>query len=131
MLDLLHPNLPCIIDLKTIGSAAPDSIQRSVEDHHYALRRAAYVSALGKLRPDEVGRIDFAWLFLAEMPEGSPDPVALVSARPDGSLRELGERQWNRAVLTWKDCLNKNYWPCHESHITIEARPWTLQKEGM
>jgi PDDEXK-like domain of unknown function (DUF3799) len=130
-LDFLHGDLPLVIDLKTVHSAHPRKLRGIVEDHGYQIQQAAYRSALRKLRPECAGREDFVWLFVEELPEGSPDPIMLTVARADGTLRELGDSQWKRACHEWSRCLKSIEWPGYsDGPVSIEASPWALQQEG-
>ena len=103
MMDHVLQERALIYDLKTCSSAHPKAIQRSIIDHGYDVQWAAYTSAFRKLRPDLAGREQFVWLFVEELPEGSPQRVALTVAKPSGLMRELGEWKWRRlrTLSTW------------------------------
>lgn len=115
-----------VYDLKIVNSAHPDAIKRKVLDFGYHVQRAAYVSAVSKLRPDLAGRVDFVLLFV----EGEP-PYASTPVRLAGTFRELGERQWERACATWELCRSTDVWPGYaDSVVGIDAPPWALAREA-
>ncbi len=123
MLD--HMKLPRIYDIKSIRSANPETCRRHVETYGYALQRAAYVSAVERIRPDLAGRIDFVFVFY----ELSP-PFAVTPVRLSGAFRELGERGWRRAVDRWESCLRTDKWPSYADEIiNLEPSPWALDKD--
>jgi hypothetical protein len=120
-----HLALPRVYDLKGIWSAHPDVCRKHVDDYGYALQRAAYVSALEKLRPEYAGRIDFVFVFYETEP-----PYAVVPRRLSGEFRQLGERRWKRAVDTWARCLKTGVWPGYDDRIRdLEPAPWALAKD--
>ena len=126
LLDHLVIDRAVIYDVKKIRSADLRTCARHAIEYGYDIQRAAYVSAVEKLRPDLAGRVDFVWLFCELEP-----PYAVVPARPDGALRELGEMRWQRAVGLWEHCLSHGYWPTYTNAITtIEAPPWALAQES-
>lgn len=115
-----------VYDLKIVSSAHPDAIRRKILDFGYHVQRAAYVSAVEKLRPEFTGRVDFVLLFI----EGEP-PYASTPVRLTGTFRELGERQWERACTTWEWCRSRDIWPGYADGIVgIEAPPWALAREA-
>lgn len=120
-----HLKLPTIYDLKSCRSASVGSCQRHVDSYGYAIQRAAYVSAMEKIRPDLAGRIDFVFVFFELAP-----PFAVTPVRLSGEFRELGERRWRRAVETWERCLRENYWPGYtESIVDLDPPRWALAND--
>lgn len=114
-----------ILDLKKARSAHPKAAARSMIDYGAHIQHAAYSSALEKLRPDHLGRTDFIFLFV-EMDA----PYAVLPARPDGAMRELGQMAWDRAVKIWERCLRMNRWPAYvDSITTLAPPPWMLTEE--
>lgn len=116
-----------ILDLKTIRNAHPSKCQRHFVEYGYHIQWAAYTSALRALRPDLAGREDFLFLFVE-----SEYPYCVTPVRPDGTMRELGERRWRRAVELWARCLADNVWPPYTTEpIWIEAPAWALHQAEM
>jgi len=114
-----------IYDIKKADSASPKKCGRSVVNYGYSLQHAAYTSALAKLKPEFEGAVDFIFVFVEVDP-----PYAVLPARLDGMLRELGAMQWNRAVRLWEHCLTTNNWPSYTNQITtLEAPPWAITEE--
>lgn len=126
MFDHLRLHAGQIVDLKFTADASSPRIERSAIDHGYDVQRAAYVSALEKLRPELTGRVDFLFLFVETEPPHIVNPV-----RADGAFRELGERRWRRAVNEWASCVAANHWPGYApagiNNITAPA--WAISRE--
>lgn len=125
LIDIVDLDLGRILDVKKIRSADPRTCSRHAIEYGYATQHAAYTSAVEKLRPDLVGRVDFLFVFVELEP-----PYAVVPCRPDGALREIGHRRWSRAIRTWERCLRANDWPAFTREITtLEAPPWAIAEE--
>lgn len=116
---------PRIYDLKTCRSAHPKAVERHVINYGYHIQAAAYRRAWEAINPELSGRVEFVWIF-AQL-----DPLPVVTiARPRGTMRELGERQWQRAVDVWARCLSTDTWPGYASGIVeIEAPAWALSQD--
>lgn len=126
MLD--HLKLPRIYDIKSIRSANPETCKRHVADYGYAIQRAAYVSAVEKIRPDLLGRVDFIFVFYELEP-----PFAVTPIRMNGEFRELGARAWRRAIDRWEQCLRTNKWPDYTDAnqiLDLAPLPWTLTRDS-
>jgi hypothetical protein len=120
-----HMKLPRILDIKSIRSANPAMCRKHVENYGYALQRAAYVSAVERIRPELAGRIDFVFVFYELEP-----PFAVTPVRLSGAFREIGERGWRRAVDRWESCLRTNTWPSYADGILdLEPSPWALDRD--
>lgn len=123
MLD--HFAAPIIYDLKTCRSAHPRELERHAIAYGYHIQAEAYRRAVAAIQPALAGRVDFVWLFV----QLDPLPVVTV-ARPSGTMRELGERQWRRAVDVWARCLREDRWPGYaEGVVEIEAPTWALAQD--
>lgn len=120
-----HLELPIIHDLKSIRSANPLVCRRHVESYGYAIQRAAYVSAVERIKPEFTGRVDFVFVFYELEP-----PYAVTPIRLSGAFRELGERAWRRSVDRWEECLRTNKWPAYTAGVMdLEPSPWALSKD--
>ncbi len=124
-MDHVHLANSLILDLKTCQSAHPKAIARSMIDHGADVQWAAYTSAIRKLNPLMAGREDMAFLFVEELPEGSPNRVLLTVARPDGSMREHGRARWEHACEKWAACLKSGVWPGYGT-VSVAAPNWAL-----
>ncbi len=123
MLD--HKKLPVIYDIKSIRSADLGTCQRHIDTYGYAIQRAAYVSAIERIRPDLAGRVDFIFVFYE-----LAAPHAVTPVRLSGAFRALGERKWRAAVERWERCLRTNQWPAYADEIVeIEPPPWALTRD--
>lgn len=125
MMDHLIVDRGTIYDVKTIRSANPKVCQRHMIDYGYDVQWAAYTSALGKLVPNLAGRTDFVFLFCEIEP-----PYCITPVRPSGSMRQLGQSKWDRAVESWNFCMTSGKWRGYADRIIeIEAPPWAMALE--
>lgn len=119
-----------VLDLKTCDSADPRRLGRKCTEFGYDVQHAAYLSALEQLRPDLAGRINWRWVFIEELPAGSPKRVILTIAEPSGTMRELGRARWSRACELWAKCLKDNRWPGYVSYpVFLEAPEYVMKEE--
>lgn len=124
-----HLDLPgmCIDDLKTGHTAHPRRLGRKVYDYGAHVQAAAYTSGLAKVRPELAGFTRYRWLFAETR---KPFPVTI--AQPNGEMRELGARQWRRAVNGWARCFKTERWPAYtDAHaiVNVEPPPWALAED--
>jgi hypothetical protein len=113
------------LDLKFVASSHPDVCVRQCLDYGYHLQRAAYVSGLEAVFPELTGRIEYLNVFCE-----SSAPYVVTPATSAGTMRTLGEHQWQRAVNLWARCLRDNSWPGYVTDIArLEAPPWAIEKE--
>lgn len=127
MMDHLFLEQGIVLDLKTCRNAHPSEIAKHMIRYGYDVQWAAYTSALRHLRPDLAGREQMLFLFVE-----SEAPYCVTPCKPDGSMRELGEARWARAVETWSRCLESGRWPAYSDVVMDIAAPaWALQQEEM
>jgi hypothetical protein len=120
---ILEKNFALIYDPKKITSADEQTCMRSAEDYGLAIQRAAYVSAIEKLRPDLAGRVSFKFVFMEIEP-----PYFALPREGDGVFAWYGEERWHRAVTTWERCLRTNNWPGYPI-VPLSVSPWALKRE--
>lgn len=125
-----------ILDLKTCQSAHPRAVTKHVEAYGYHIQRAAYVSAMNKIRPDLAGRNPdpFTFVFCETLPAASKRRAIVQPVKLDALFRETGERRWKRAVETWARCIATDEWPAYAptgETMVVEAPGWTLAEEGI
>jgi hypothetical protein len=106
MMDLLDLENGTAWDLKSIRSAHPDQCRKHMTQYGYHIQSECYRSAINQLRPELNGRALVYFIFFELEP-----PYAVLPAEADGEMVEMGERDWERAVRTWKKCLATNTWP--------------------
>jgi hypothetical protein len=117
--------LPTITDIKSCRTAAPRSCENHIVEYGYDIQRAAYVSAVEKLRPELVGRVGFDLIFFE-----TEAPYAVTPGPMSGELRELGARKWRRAIDLWGKCLRSNDWPGYVTGpVTFQAPAWAMAQE--
>ncbi len=90
----------------------------------YEIQAHAYTTAIERVRPDLAGRVQFVILF-CEASTGVITPAVLA-----GTMRELGQMKWRRAVNTWAQCQASGIWPGYATKpIHIHAPQWALESE--
>jgi hypothetical protein len=121
-----------MLDFKRTHCAAPSAASRSAWDHGYDVQREAYGRAVEALHPHLVGRADFQFVFIEELPEGAPRRALLTVARPDGMFREVGARRWTRAVDRWARCLASDSWSGYPAGtVALECPAWARIEEEL
>jgi len=115
-----------VYDIKTTsGSAHPDACARRIYERGYHIQASAYRRAVERVEPDLVGRVKFVFLFFETEP-----PYSVVPLTPSGALRELGDRDWERAVEKWAECRKNDRWPGYVSGIEqVDPLPWALSRD--
>lgn len=118
---------PVVFDLKvTSGHADPGTTEKKMAD--WAIQRSAYVSALNKRHPELAGRWRWLWVVV----EAETNEVAIYVA--GATLEQLGDMQWERAVVMWKGLLELHAddpdapWPGYGVQ-TINAPAWAIRNE--
>jgi hypothetical protein len=114
-----------IDDHKTCASAHPKPVQRHVHEYGYDIQRAAYVSAIGKIHPELLGRINYRWLFTE-----TSQPYVVQDYVAAGTMRTVGEVKWRQAIDLWAMCCQRDRWPGYsEKTIRLEANRWELEQQ--
>jgi hypothetical protein len=114
-----------ILDLKTSYDASPAGAERSMNTFGAPLQRAAYVDGIETLHPEFAGRGDFLFLYAEKKP-----PFDCTVNRCNGELRELGERQWKRAVKKWGECLTSGKFPGYSKRVfDVAPRTYLIQAD--
>lgn len=68
---------------------------------------------------------DYVFLVIGQ---NAPHLCSLVGVDPAGL--ELGQMQVERAIRTWRDCVQRGYWPGYPSRVCYpEVKPWELAEE--
>jgi hypothetical protein len=119
----LEASSALILDPKKIVSADPLTCSRSAEDFGLFVQRAAYVSAVEKLRSELAGRVKFKFVFME-----IEAPYAVAVRECSGVAEWFGEQRWRRAVVTWEKCLKTGHWPGYPVE-PLEVRTWAANEE--
>lgn len=109
-----------IVDLKTTENARPEGLASKMVSFGYAVQWAAYINAVETLRPELAGRVKMVFAFAELEP-----PYAVTLASPAGTMRALGQFQWDTAVKQWGECLRTNVFPAY-TPTEVEAPAWAL-----
>lgn len=123
-----EPTNALVYDLKIVGDAHPERCERNADNLGYAIQAVAYTRALNAYSPSLAGRINFRFLFIEpRRPFLLWDPEHL-----SGAFREMGERQWLRAVHAWGEGLATGRWPDYRTpdRTEITVPMWRLKQEG-
>lgn len=114
-----------IRDLKKSIDGSPRKVAKTIEKYGYDIQCAAYLSGVGHVLPDAMGRVKFEWVFCE--PEA---PHSVTRLEPAGSMLELGRLRWRHAVNVWARCLKTRMFPGYEEQglIRVEASPWALEE---
>ena len=119
-----HLIAPRILDVKWTADANPAVLARHMVDFGYDIQDAAYRSALRAVMPELAGREDMTFLFCEKVA-----PNAVTPAQCAGSMRQLGELKWRRAIDTWAQCLRTGVWPDYVTEpVRLEAPSYELNR---
>lgn len=123
LIDHLELGNALIVDVKKIVSADKGTRDRHGFIYGMDIQHASNVSAVTKLEPELLGRVDFKFLFVEVDP-----PYAVVPCPVSGAFAALGESRWLRAVQLWERCLARDEWPCYEPS-PLEPPGWAMAME--
>jgi len=118
-LDWLQNDYSAITDLKTTSRTAnPDAwTRRTLYDIGCDLQAAAYLRGL-----KAVTGVDAVWRWVVV--ETAP-PYALSVITPSAAVLAIGEAKWEKAVVLWRDCLERDHWPAYPTELHVaELPPW-------
>ncbi len=123
--DHINPKTGQIDEIKVTSDASESAIVMMMANHYYAMQGESYREAFAEEYPDMAGRQKVRFIFL------EPDPIPQVQiVEPAGSMRQLGQMQWDRACAMWGECLKNNDWPGYpEQVLSVEAPAWRLSSE--
>lgn len=112
-------------DLKFTDSALPKWLPKHFGEQNYHVQEQWYTHGLEMLRPDLAGRISFTYIM-----QETEFPFAAVPLEPNGVFRAIGKSKGQRAIATWKECMESNKWPGYtDKMLTLEPSPWLLADE--
>lgn len=125
-LDWLRNDRQLVIDLKTTDqSAHPDLCAGRLLRTAGVIQDAAYRRAVASRDPRLAGRVEFNFLFAQTV-----EPFAVTPIECAGSMREIGENRWYRAIELWSRCIKTNQWPSYsQSVVRVDAPSWALARE--
>ena len=117
-LDWLRDDHATIDDLKTTSrSANPDAYSRNLYDVGGDVQAAFYLRGVEKVTGK---RPEFRWVIVETAP---PYALSVVSPGPD--VLALGAAKVDRALETWKRCLDLNEWPGYPVDVCYaDMPPW-------
>lgn len=114
-----------LYDVKTTKQGnTPEAWQGRLWKGGGVMQPVAYPRSLIAQDPDLAGRVRFEWILVETTP-----PYSVIVAEPAGTLRELAEVQWFRAVQRWETCLRNDEWPGPaEQVVQIDAPTWEIKR---
>lgn len=119
--DRLSKNHRCIMDYKSTTDAAPDAFSRQIVRMGYHIQESFYRRAIRAL-----GERDPSFVFLAQSCE---EPYECSLAGCDPAMQQIADAEVDRAVQTWRVCLQTNKWPSYGSRIHWATPPTYLINE--
>lgn len=115
-----------VYEFKTCDRAAEEVLPAKMESMGYDIQAAAHVRAVEAIRPELAGRVKHRFIFAETDPPFAVQPDVSRA----GSMQQLGELRWRRAVDTWARCLATNKWPGYpQQPVRVEARSFSLAAE--
>lgn len=121
---IVDPASGIIYDLKSCADASDEATDRAISKFGYDIQHAAYLEGAEVNHPHLAGAFKFFFIFAETW-----RPWA-VNVRPfAGSMAELGERRWKRAVRIWGRCLEQKKFPGYENDNPVEAKTWQLDQD--
>ncbi len=128
--DWLHADLLTVDDYKTTkGSANPhDWTRRTLYDIGADMQAALYLRGLRALRGVEA---EFRFIV-----QETYAPYALSVISLDAASLAIANRKVDYAIATWRECLEKDYWPGYPDAVCVAELPaWEearwLEREEM
>lgn len=122
--DNVTEDFSLVVDLKCTDNANPKLVERHIIDMCYDIQAAAEIEAIETLKPEQVGRVRFADVFIE-----LEHPYFVVVAEHAESMLDHGKSRWNRARKTWKRCIDSNEWAGFTNHVLVHAPNWAINKE--
>jgi hypothetical protein len=127
-LDLISKDDTKIIDIKTLpsGRAHPELCAGRLLKTAGVIQAKAYPSAVEALHFELAGRVSMSFFF-CEL----TDPFDVVEITMGGTMQEIAELRWSRAIDTWARCVEKNEWPGFgdKGPVRVEAPGWAMSRE--
>lgn len=123
-MDHVSEDLTFPIDLKCTENANPKWLESHIDDMGYNVQAAAEVECIETLRPDLVGRIKFADVFIEV-----DFPHFVVVADYSESMMTLGQSKWKRARRVWSQCLETGVWRGFTNRVIVHAPARAMNKE--
>lgn len=122
MMDVVTPDLRCIIDYKTTEDASVEAAERRIFGNGYDTQAAFYMHMLDLLDPAGKGQRRVVFLF-----QERDCPEALSLHELDAAAMELAEHRMKIARGRWDKCLAAGKWPGYEPgpHL-VSPKPWML-----
>lgn len=114
---------PCVIDVKSGTDANPHGLLRRIVASGYHVQGGCYTRAYEAVYGE---RVPFLDVFV------ETSGLALVTpCEIGGELLSIGEKQWLRAVSTWKECTESGVWPGYADSVVAmhDAPMWLVNAE--
>lgn len=109
-----------VVDLKTTGADLND-LARTVNNFGYYIQQAHYTAVL-----EACGQTvdDFVFIFVSTQ---APHMVRVV--RLEETAVDLGQEHMTTALLTYKECSERNHWPGYEQIDTLDLPAWVYHQD--
>jgi PDDEXK-like domain of unknown function (DUF3799) len=123
-MDHVSEDMTFPIDLKCTENANPKWLEHHIDDMGYNVQAAAEVECIETLKPELVGRIKFADVFIEV-----DHPHFVVVADYSESMMMLGQSKWKRAKRVWAECLRTGVWRGFTNRVIVHAPARAMNKE--
>jgi len=120
--DWVQPETGLMMDLKFTTDSSPEKCTRKIIDMGYDVQEAFYTEAFNKTYPDLAGRTNWKFIFVE-----TEEPFAISVIETDSVFKEIGRAKMNKALDTWRTCLDADSWPGY-GKSTVEAPGWLASK---
>jgi hypothetical protein len=124
-LDWLTDDHAQIHDVKTTSRIGhPDGWARgALYDHGYDLQAAAYIRAVKAI----TGTIpEFRWILIETAP-----PFAVSVIAPTAAVLAIGDAKFDKALETWKRCLENDDWPAYGRELHWAELPEYIESRWL
>ena len=123
-LDYVHKKWGMIIDVKTTADASKTGFANSIANYGYYQQCAFYSNGWKQLTGEEA---EFVFLACEKTP-----PYAIASYRMPEDIFYAGSQSYRRALNTYKECLENNYWPGYQETVeTLDMPQWKYSQLGI
>jgi len=116
-------NEQCVIEIKTTRDASKSEFAKSIHNYGYHVQAAMQLDGIKSL----TGSAPPYFMFIAIEKE-----VPFVTSAYLLSERDIeqGRRLYKKALVTYQDCINRNYWPGYGDQLEEISLPvWAIDED--
>lgn len=113
---LHHSKIYAIADIKTCEDARSAAASKAVFNYRYDLSAAFYMDIFSEVLDKKVS--SFVWAFIEKT-----SPYGIKTYMLNDGVYERGCELYRRALTTYKECLDKDEWPCYAENLDDVSLP--------